>query len=303
MLSVRSLAKIASRKKNGKEDGVGSSSSSAASPLIGKAGGGLGGSDVLLGNPRSCPAPLGARRATRGRLVLLVDEAAAPAPDSDQNEEQPAAGAFRWPSISEMISSCAESIEESQRQGAGEFLTAAVVLVGAVYTLSYMIHFLQATLHLQVPQASRIIDRFWVFYAAHPILCLSLNFGIAVLIGAAFLFLERIQRFVRDSNERIVRFCRYGYEELDDEEQTNLFATMAFSKRSGLHAGMNYLDAFGALDKDGGGSIDAAELEALMVSLGQQPTQEELDKMVKLADLDGSGDIDFVEVRPLSSAS
>ena len=37
------------------------------------------------------------------------------------------------------------------------------------------------------------------------------------------------------------------------------------------------------------------ELEALMNSLGQSPTHKELAKMFKLADADGSGDIDFVE--------
>ena len=49
------------------------------------------------------------------------------------------------------------------------------------------------------------------------------------------------------------------------------------------------------VSQDGGGSIDSDELEALMNSLGQQPSPAELEKMVELADADGSGDIDFIE--------
>ena len=56
-----------------------------------------------------------------------------------------------------------------------------------------------------------------------------------------------------------------------------------------------FRECFDAFDKDGGGSIDSAELEALMNSLGQSPSPTELEKMVELADADGSGDIDFVE--------
>lgn len=56
-----------------------------------------------------------------------------------------------------------------------------------------------------------------------------------------------------------------------------------------------FRECFNAFDKDGGGSIDAEELEALMKSLGQEPTAVELQKMVNLADADGSGDIDFIE--------
>jgi calmodulin len=56
-----------------------------------------------------------------------------------------------------------------------------------------------------------------------------------------------------------------------------------------------FRECFNAFDKDGGGSIDSHELQALMRSLGQDPTKEELAKMVALADADGSGDIDFCE--------
>jgi len=49
------------------------------------------------------------------------------------------------------------------------------------------------------------------------------------------------------------------------------------------------------LAQDGGGSIDARELKELMVSAGQNPTDEELEEMIRIADADGTGDIDFAE--------
>lgn len=53
--------------------------------------------------------------------------------------------------------------------------------------------------------------------------------------------------------------------------------------------------AFRQFDKDGGGSIDAAELKDLMASVGNVPTDEEVQEMVRIADADGSGSIDFPE--------
>ena len=50
-----------------------------------------------------------------------------------------------------------------------------------------------------------------------------------------------------------------------------------------------------ALAQDGGGSIDARELKDLMASVGQNPTDEELEEMIRIADADGTGDIDFAE--------
>jgi calmodulin len=50
-----------------------------------------------------------------------------------------------------------------------------------------------------------------------------------------------------------------------------------------------------ALAQNGGGSIDARELKELMVSAGQNPTDEELEEMIRIADADGTGDIDFAE--------
>jgi len=53
--------------------------------------------------------------------------------------------------------------------------------------------------------------------------------------------------------------------------------------------------AFDCFDKDGGGSIDTSELQKLMASIGQHPTNEELHAMISMVDGDGTGDLSFEE--------
>lgn len=46
-------------------------------------------------------------------------------------------------------------------------------------------------------------------------------------------------------------------------------------------------------DKDGNGSISAAELKYVMANLGEKLTDEEVDEMIKEADIDGDGQVNF----------
>ena len=48
-------------------------------------------------------------------------------------------------------------------------------------------------------------------------------------------------------------------------------------------------------DKDGDGTITIDELATVMKSLGQKPTLQELEDMIKEVDNDGNGEIDFQE--------
>jgi len=54
-------------------------------------------------------------------------------------------------------------------------------------------------------------------------------------------------------------------------------------------------EAFSLFDKDGSGTISNDELEVVMKSLGQNPTQGELKQMIQEVDVDGNGEVDFDE--------
>ncbi|KAF5466910.1 hypothetical protein F2P56_016792 [Juglans regia] len=53
--------------------------------------------------------------------------------------------------------------------------------------------------------------------------------------------------------------------------------------------------AFRVFDKDQNGFISAAELRHVMTILGEKPTDEEVDEMIREADVDGDGQISYEE--------
>jgi len=58
---------------------------------------------------------------------------------------------------------------------------------------------------------------------------------------------------------------------------------------------MIYQEAFSLWDKDGSGSIDKDELSAVFKACGQNPSDKELDILMKQVDLNGNGAVDFEE--------
>ncbi|KAK5048921.1 hypothetical protein LTR84_005342 [Exophiala bonariae] len=62
-----------------------------------------------------------------------------------------------------------------------------------------------------------------------------------------------------------------------------------------------YKDVFALFDKDGSGTITAAELGDIMKSLGQNPSESELQDMINEVDVDHSGSIDFDEFLKMMS--
>ena len=51
--------------------------------------------------------------------------------------------------------------------------------------------------------------------------------------------------------------------------------------------------AFRVFDKDGNGFISAAELRHVMTNLGEKLTDEEVDEMIREADIDGDGQVNY----------
>ncbi|CAL9137815.1 unnamed protein product [Musa acuminata var. zebrina] len=58
---------------------------------------------------------------------------------------------------------------------------------------------------------------------------------------------------------------------------------------------MEFKEAFCLFDKDGDGCITLEELATVIKSLDQNPSEEELQEMIRNVDLDGNGTIDFGE--------
>ncbi|XP_057783343.1 calmodulin-like protein 8 isoform X1 [Salvia miltiorrhiza] len=54
-------------------------------------------------------------------------------------------------------------------------------------------------------------------------------------------------------------------------------------------------EAFKVFDKDQNGYISASELRHVMINLGEKLTDEEVDQMIREADLDGDGQVDYDE--------
>ena len=55
------------------------------------------------------------------------------------------------------------------------------------------------------------------------------------------------------------------------------------------------MEAFKVFDKDGNGYISAAELRHVMTNLGEKLTDAEVDEMIREADQDGDGQVDYNE--------
>merc|ERR1711934_656161 len=62
-----------------------------------------------------------------------------------------------------------------------------------------------------------------------------------------------------------------------------------------------FKEAFSLFDKDGDGTITTKELGTVMRSLGQNPTEDELQDMINEVDADGNGTVDFPEFLSLMS--
>ena len=71
------------------------------------------------------------------------------------------------------------------------------------------------------------------------------------------------------------------------------FLTLMSRKMKEADSEEEIKEAFKVFDKDGNGFIGAAELRHVMTNLGEKLTDEEVDEMVREADIDGDGQINY----------
>ncbi|KMU86505.1 calmodulin [Coccidioides immitis H538.4] len=82
------------------------------------------------------------------------------------------------------------------------------------------------------------------------------------------------------------------------------FLTMMARKMKDTDSEEEIREAFKVFDRDNNGFISAAELRHVMTSIGEKLTDDEVDEMIREADQDGDGRIDFTSVgAPVASAS
>mgnify|MGYP003710829761 CR=1 FL=1 len=81
------------------------------------------------------------------------------------------------------------------------------------------------------------------------------------------------------------------------------FLTMMARKMKDTDSEEEIKEAFKVFDKDGNGFISAAELRHVMTNLGEKLTDEEVDEMIREADVDGDGQINYEEFVKMLMAS
>ncbi|URD87526.1 hypothetical protein MUK42_26602 [Musa troglodytarum] len=88
-------------------------------------------------------------------------------------------------------------------------------------------------------------------------------------------FLNLMARKMKDTDSEFLNLMARKMKDTDSEEELK--------------------EAFRVFDEDQNGFISAAELRHVMTNLGEKLTDEEVDEMIREADVDGDGQINYEE--------
>ncbi|KAK8246599.1 hypothetical protein HDK90DRAFT_500722 [Phyllosticta capitalensis] len=73
------------------------------------------------------------------------------------------------------------------------------------------------------------------------------------------------------------------------------FLKMMAAKAKSMDSEQELRQAFAVFDRDGTGTIDAGELSHVLKSLGEKLSEAEIEEIIRQADVDGDGMIDYNE--------
>ena len=116
---------------------------------------------------------------------------------------------------------------------------------------------------------------------------------ITPLTRRKFAFQQRLAHNIA-VQRRIKRTERTVNEDGVDDKQ-EMLACMKIASQLTDEQLIEYKSIFSFFDKDGNGTIDTVELATALRALGENPSEEQIKKLLEEVDEDGSGTIDFLE--------
>ncbi|ORZ01536.1 hypothetical protein BCR43DRAFT_181949 [Syncephalastrum racemosum] len=137
---------------------------------------------------------------------------------------------------------------------------------------------------------------FFIIYLAFP------SISVVLFLSSLFQFFAFSRLYFRPLFGERESNRSYAYSQINEVDSDgngtidfSEFLTMLARKMKDTDSQEEIQEAFKVFDKDGNGYISAAELRHVMTSLGEKLSEEEVDEMIREADIDQDGQINYEE--------